>query len=85
MVEIMRWEPSDRILGMGLSSWNSMESLLGVRRRLLDSELNKRIKSSAADKVSRVINVCLKGGRGLGLEDDGDGKRSAKAALQDAF
>jgi hypothetical protein len=52
MVEIMLWEPIDRILGIDLSSWNSMRSLLGVRQRLLDSELNERIKSSAADKVS---------------------------------
>lgn len=32
-----------------------------------------------------MINVCLKGGRDLGLEDDGANEPSAKAALQDAF
>jgi hypothetical protein len=85
MIEIMLWEPIDRVLGIDLSSWIKRRTLSGLRRRLVDSELNERIKSSAADKVSRAINVCLTGGKALGLEDNRDDKPSAKAALQDAF
>ena len=85
MVEIMLWKPIDRVLNINLSRTNSRRSLLEIRQRLLDPELRDRIKSSAADKISRVINVCLTGSEALGVEDEGDDTPSAKAALQEAF
>jgi hypothetical protein len=81
----MIWKPIDRILNIDFSRRNPRKFLLGICQRLLDPELNDRIKSSAADKISRVINVCLTGGEALGLEDEGDDKTGAKAALQDAL
>jgi hypothetical protein len=86
LLEIAYWKPIHAILGIDLSSARPSQTFK-VRDRLLNERnFLKYVKGNLGDKVFGVVDACLKGLKGFGL-DEGSDERVPEVAelLQGAF